>query len=66
MSNQQETYSKSSKIGITEYLASKCKIRDNSEVMLIYNKKLSVVPATTHLDIKNVHKKLQLILSLEK
>ena len=58
--------SKSSKIGITEYLASKCKIRDNSEVMLIYNKKLSVVPATTHLDIKNVHKKLQLILSLEK
>lgn len=50
--------SKSSKIGITEYLASKCKIRDNSEVMLIYNKKLSVVPATTHLDIKNVHKKI--------
>ena len=50
--------SKSSKIGITEYLASKCKIRDNSEVMLIYNKKLSVVPVTTHLDIKNVHKKI--------
>ena len=26
--------------------------------MLIYNKKLSVVPVTTHLDIKNVHKKI--------
>ena len=50
--------SKSSKIGITEYLASKCKIRDNSQVMLIYNKKLSIVPVTTHLDIKNVHKKI--------
>ena len=41
---------------LTEYLASKCKIKDNSEVMLIHNKKLSVVPITTHLDIKNVSK----------
>ena len=50
--------SKNGKIGITEYLASKCKIKDSSEVMLIHNKKLSVVPITTHLDIKDVSKKI--------
>ena len=50
--------SKNGKIGITEYLASKCKIKDNSEVMLIHNKNLSVVPITTHLDIKDVSKKI--------
>ncbi len=49
---------KRSKIGVTEYLASKCKIRDNSEVMLIRNKKLSVSPVTTHIDLKDVSKKL--------
>jgi 4-hydroxythreonine-4-phosphate dehydrogenase len=40
-------------LGVTEYLAEKnnCK---NNEVMLIYNKKLSVVPLTTHVEIKNV------------
>ena len=50
--------SKDGKIGITEYLASKCKIKDNSEVMLIYNRNLSVVPVTTHLDIKDVSSKI--------
>ena len=44
--------------GVTEYLASKCKIHDNSEVMMIYNKKLSVVPVTTHISIKNISKKI--------
>ncbi len=44
------------KIGVTEYLASKCSINNNSEVMLIQNKKLSVSPITTHVDIKEVSK----------
>ena len=46
----------SNKIGVTEYFAYKCKIFDGSEVMMIYNKKLSVVPLTTHINIKNVSK----------
>ena len=46
----------SSKTGVTEYLASKCSVKDNSEVMLIRNKNLSVAPVTTHVDIKNVSK----------
>ena len=41
-------------MGVTEYLANKCKIKDNTEVMLIRNKSLSVAPITTHLDIKQV------------
>ena len=43
--------------GITEYLANKTNNR-NKVVMLIYNKKLSVSPITTHLPLKNVHKNL--------
>ena len=46
------------KIGVTEYLASKCKIKKNSEVMLISNKILAVNPITTHEDIKFVAYKL--------
>lgn len=46
------------KIGVTEFLASKCKIKNNKEVMLIYNKKFSVCPLTTHLDIKEISKKI--------
>ena len=45
---------KSKKIGVTEFLASKNKINKGSEVMFIHNKKLSVVPITTHINIKNV------------
>lgn len=44
--------------GITEYLAKKNKITDQSEVMLIKNNQLAVSPITTHEDIKNVSKKL--------
>ena len=44
--------------GVTELLASKCKIKNNSEVMLIWNKKLSVSPITTHINIKNISKNL--------
>ena len=45
-------------LGVTEYLASKNKVK-NKEVMMIYNKKLSVVPLTTHLEIKNVTNKIK-------
>tara|TARA_A100000164_G_scaffold376954_1_gene415082 strand:- start:634 stop:1599 length:966 start_codon:yes stop_codon:yes gene_type:complete len=41
-------------IGVTELLSSKNNIPTNSEVMLIHNKKISVVPLTTHMKIKNV------------
>ena len=58
--------SKNSKTGITEYLASKCKIKDGSEVMLIHNEKLSVVPITTHVDIKDVSKKITSKLIIKK
>jgi 4-hydroxy-L-threonine phosphate dehydrogenase PdxA len=44
--------------GVTEYLARKCKVNKNSELMLISNKKLSVCPITTHQNIKNVSKKI--------
>jgi len=46
------------RIGVTEFLASKCKIKDNSEVMLIHNKVMSVSPITTHINIKNVSKNI--------
>ena len=51
---------KSKKIGVTEFLASKNKINKGSEVMFIHNKKLSVVPITTHINIKNVSKKINI------
>ena len=43
-------------LGITEYLASKTKTKNFA--MLIYNKKLSVCPLTTHLPINKVSKKI--------
>ena len=43
--------------GITEYLAYETNTKDNV-AMLIYNKKLSVSPLTTHLPLKDVHKYL--------
>ena len=44
-------------LGVTEYLSEKNKCK-NKEVMLIFNKKLSVVPLTTHIEIKNVTRKI--------
>ena len=44
--------------GVTEYLARKCNIKNNSEVMLIFNKKQSVAPITTHINVKNISKKI--------
>ena len=43
--------------GITEYLASKTN-RRGKEVMLIYNKNLSVSTVTTHLPLKNIFKEI--------
>ena len=54
------------KIGVTEYLSKKCKIKDGSEVMLISNEKLSVCPITTHIDLKEVHKKIKSKLIIKK
>jgi 4-hydroxythreonine-4-phosphate dehydrogenase len=42
-------------LGITEYLAKKIKNKNNV-AMLIFNKKLSVSPLTTHLALKDVNK----------
>lgn len=54
------------KTGITEYLASKCKVKDNSEVMLIKSNSLTVCPITTHIDIKDISKKLKQNLIINK
>ncbi len=43
--------------GITEFISKKCKCKGN-EVMLIYNKKFSVSPLTTHISLKDVNKKI--------
>ena len=44
-------------IGITEFLAKKEGVY-GKEAMLIYNQKLSVVPLTTHIRVKNISNKL--------
>ena len=44
--------------GVTEFLAKESKI-NVKEVMLIYNKKLSVSPVTTHIPLDTVSKKLK-------
>lgn len=54
------------KIGVTEFLASKCGIKDNSEVMLIKNSKLAVSPLTTHVDLKDVVKKINKVSLIKK
>ena len=57
---------KKNKIGVTEFLAKKCKIKKDSEVMLIYNKKLAVSPITTHINLKEVSKKITIPLIVNK
>jgi|TARA_B110000971_G_scaffold131141_1_gene134198 4-hydroxythreonine-4-phosphate dehydrogenase len=52
-------------LGVTEYLAKKNYMK-NKEVMMIYNKKLSVVPLTTHLEIKNITSKIKYALIKKK
>jgi len=51
-----KTFLKGRTLGITEYLANKTK--KNDFAMLIFNKNLSVSPLTTHLALKDVHKKI--------
>ena len=43
--------------GITEFLSKKAGV-EGKEVMLIYNKKLSVSPLTTHIPLREVNKKI--------
>ena len=57
---------KTKKIGVTEYLARKCRIKKDTEVMLIYNKKLAVCPITTHIDVKDVPRKISVSLIVKK
>ena len=51
-------------LGMTEYISDKFGIKKSA--MLIYNKKLSVCPLTTHLPLKIVPKKIDKELILEK
>ncbi len=44
--------------GVTEYLSTKCGVKNDKEVMMIRNKNLSVVPITTHIDVKQVSGKI--------
>ena len=52
--------------GVTELIAKKSNIKNYSEVMMLYNKKLSVVPITTHIKIKEVFKKIKKTLIIQK
>ncbi len=52
-----KNFLKTKSLGITEYLANKTN-KKNKVSMLIYNKELSVCPITTHLPLKDVHKKI--------
>ena len=45
--------------GVTEFLGKKNSSKKFSEVMFLYNKKLSVVPITTHLKIRDVAKNIK-------
>ncbi|MDC1092672.1 4-hydroxythreonine-4-phosphate dehydrogenase PdxA [Pelagibacteraceae bacterium] len=57
---------KKKNFGVTEYLATLCKVKDNTEVMLIGNNKLKVSPLTTHIDVKDISKKIKTKLIIKK
>jgi 4-hydroxythreonine-4-phosphate dehydrogenase len=57
---------KKKNIGLTEIFAKKCKVKKNSEVMLIRNNKIAVSPMTTHVNLKDVSKKINQQLILRK
>ena len=46
------------KKGVTEYLAKKCEVKNNSEVMLITSKNFAVCPITTHLNINSISRNI--------
>ena len=52
--------------GVTEYLASKSKIKKDTEVMLIQSGNFAVSPITTHININQVSKKLNKKLIINK
>ncbi len=52
--------------GVTEFLAKKCNLKKNTEVMLISNSKFSVSPLTTHINISKVSKNLKKSLIINK
>ena len=56
---------KNKNIGVTEYLAHKNKV-NKSEVMIIYNKELSVAPLTTHIKVKDISRSLKKELLIKK
>ncbi len=56
--DKKKTFKKKN-LGVTEYLSKKNNLK-NKEIMMIFNKKLSVVPITTHTDIKNIVKKINI------
>ena len=53
-------------IGVTEFLATKCHVKNNSEVMLIANEELSVSPITTHINIKQISSQIKSISIINK
>ena len=57
---------KNPKIGVTEFLAIRGNIKDNSEVMLIKCKSFAVCPLTTHIDVKDIAKKINIKLITNK
>ena len=59
-----KTFLNKKKLGITEYISDKFRIKNNA--MLIYNKKLAVCPLTTHVPLKNVAKRINAKLIIEK
>ena len=59
-----KTFLKKNKLGITEFISDKFLVKNNA--MLIFNKKLSVCPLTTHLPIKLVAKKINKKLIIDK
>ena len=60
-----ETLFKNKYQGITEFLSKKANVKDDV-VMLIYNKKLSVAPLTTHINLGQVSKKINKLKIIKK
>ena len=60
-----ETLFKNKHQGITEFLLKKAGVKDNG-VMLIYNKKLSTSPLTTHIPLNQVTKKINKSIIIKK
>ena len=59
-----KTFLNKNYLGMTEYISDKFKVKKNA--MLIYNKRISVCPITTHLPLKLVAKKIKPNLIVDK